>query len=119
MKKVLLLIVSIAIVALVGGAFVTCPDKKAHQKALTESVGQYAQDKVDSKGGVLGKVAKAVAGNKAVELAISQFLTVEDHGVFSIGKIKKGEDSQIVSFGIFGKVYAPSTAQIDAALKKK
>lgn len=119
MKKFLVFIVFIAVIALVAGAFVTCPDKKAHQKALTESVGQYASDKVDSKGGVWGKVAKAVAGNKAVELAISQFLSVEDYGVCSIGKIKKGEDSQIVSFGIFGHVIAPSTAQIDAALKKK
>ena len=121
MKKIIILVL---LVAAVIGAVVTCPDKKAHRKALTEAAGQYGEDKLaEATGGnkTLGSIAKVVrkAGDSVVGLAIGQMLDVENYYLFSIGKLNRGEESQVVSFGIFGHVFAPSTSMIDSALQEE
>ena len=121
MKKIIALIV---FVALIAGACFTCPDKKAHRKALTEAAGQYGEDKLgEATDGdkTLGSIAKALrkAGDPVVGLAIGKMLQVDNYYLFSIGKIKRGEDTQMVSFGIYGHVFTPTTSMIDNALQEE
>lgn len=124
MKNILLLIV---VVLACAGAAMTVPDEDAHRKALLEAANSYVNDKVDDAvgttgiGGTLGKGLKAVkqaVGAPAASLLLKQYLEVENYGLISIGKLKKGDEKTMVSVGIYGKVFTPNTEQIDEALKK-
>ena len=116
MKKIAALII---LVALVVVATVTCPDKKAHRKALTEAAGKYGEDKLQDKK-TLGSVLKAArtVGDPVVGLAIGKMLKVDNYLVCSVGKIKRHGDTQVVSFGMFGYVFTPTTSMIDHALQE-
>lgn len=117
---VLLLVVVVA-------AIVTCPTRDEHKAALEEKLETYAQEKVDQvkeKNGLLGtavQIAKDILKqnqvDKLLSLGIEQFLIVDDYYVFSVGRLAQGDHEAKVSFGVFGKVFTPSSEAIDKALK--
>ena len=122
MKKLLFLVL---LAALVVGAVVTCPDKKAHKEALADTFAEYASYKIDENkdnglSDVLNEGLKAlrkVGGDKVVEATLSQFLEVDNYYVLSIGRLKQGGEKKLISIGLFGHVFTPTSSMIDNALK--
>ncbi len=122
MKKLLFLVL---LAALVVGAVVTCPDKKAHKEALADTFAEYASYKIDENkdnglSDVLNEGLKAlrkVGGDKVVEATLSQFLEVDNYYVLSIGRLKQGSEKKLISIGLFGHVFTPTSSMIDNALK--
>lgn len=117
----------IVVILACAGAAMTCPDKEAHRKALLEQANSYVDEKVDEAvgtkgiGGAIGKGLKAVkqaVGSPAASLLINEKLEVDDYGIVSIGKLKKGGKKQMVSVGVYGHVFTPSNEMIDDALNK-
>lgn len=121
MKKLVLLVILVAVCA---GAYFTCPDKKAHKKALTEMAGQYVEDKVADATGdnkLLGSAIKGLrkaGGNAAISLAINTMLEVDNYYLFSVGKLVKNHETKYVSLGAFGYVATPTTSMIDWAMEE-
>ena len=122
MKKILFLVI---LAAAVVGAVVTCPDKKAHKEALADTFAEYASYKIDENkdnglSDVLNEGLKAlrkVGGDKVVEATLSQFLEVDNYYVLSIGRLKQGGEKKLISIGLFGHVFTPTSSMIDNALK--
>ncbi|MBR6988408.1 MAG: DUF4359 domain-containing protein [Bacteroidaceae bacterium] len=122
MKKILFLVILAAVVV---GAVVTCPDKKAHKEALADTFAEYASYKIDENkdnglSDVLNEGLKAlrkVGGDKVVEATLSQFLEVDNYYVLSIGRLKQGSEKKLISIGLFGHVFTPTSSMIDNALK--
>ena len=122
MKKILFLVILAAVVV---GAVVTCPDKKAHKEALADTFAEYASYKIDENkdnglSDVLNEGLKAlrkVGGDKVVEATLSQFLEVDNYYVLSIGRLKQGSEKKLISIGLFGHVFTPTSSMIDHALK--
>jgi uncharacterized protein YxeA len=122
MKKILFLVILAAVVV---GAVVTCPDKKAHKEALADTFAEYASYKIDENkdnglSDVLNEGLKAlrkVGGDKVVEATLSQFLEVDNYYVLSIGRLKQGGEKKLISIGLFGHVFTPTSSMIDHALK--
>lgn len=122
MKKILFLVILAAVVV---GAVVTCPDKKAHKEALADTFAEYASYKIDENkdnglSDVLNeglKVLRKAGGDKVVEATLSQFLEVDNYYVLSIGKLKQGDEKKLISIGLFGHVFTPTSSMIDHALK--
>ena len=122
MKKILFLVILAAVVV---GAVVTCPDKKAHKEALSDTFAEYASYKIDENkdnglSDVLNEGLKAlrkVGGDKVVEATLSQFLEVDNYYVLSIGRLKQGGEKKLISIGLFGHVFTPTSSMIDHALK--
>jgi len=124
MKKILFLII---LVAAVVGAVVTCPDKKAHKQALADTFAEYASYKIDENkdngfGDILNEglnVLRKAGADKVVEATLSQFLEVDNYYVCSIGSIKRDGEKQLISIGLFGHVFTPTSSMIDHALNKQ
>lgn len=122
MKKILFLVILAAVVV---GAVVTCPDKKAHKEALADTFAEYASYKIDENkdnglSDVLNeglKVLRKAGGDKVVEATLSQFLEVDNYYVLSIGRLKQGGEKKLISIGLFGHVFTPTSSMIDHALK--
>jgi len=122
MKKILFLVILAAVVV---GAVVTCPDKKAHKEALADTFAEYASYKIDENkdnglSDVLNEGLKAlrkVGGDKVVEATLSQFLEVDNYYVLSVGRLKQGGEKKLISIGLFGHVFTPTSSMIDHALK--
>lgn len=103
----------------------TCPDKKAHKEALADTFAEYASYKIDENkdnglSDVLNEGLKAlrkVGGDKVVEATLSQFLEVDNYYVLSIGRLKQGSEKKLISIGLFGHVFTPTSSMIDNALK--
>jgi len=122
MKKILFLVI---LAAAVVGAVVTCPDKKAHKEALADTFAEYASYKIDENkdnglSDVLNeglKVLRKAGGDKVVEATLSQFLEVDNYYVLSIGRLKQGGEKKLISIGLFGHVFTPTSSMIDNALK--
>jgi len=122
MKKILFLVILAAVVV---GAVVTCPDKKAHKEALADTFAEYASYKIDENkdnglSDVLNEGLKAlrkVGGDKVVEATLSQFLEVDNYYVLSVGRLKQGSEKKLISIGLFGHVFTPTSSMIDHALK--
>ena len=122
MKKLLVVIIILAVAILMTQ---TLPDKKAHKEALADTFAEYASYKIDENkdnglSDVLNEGLKAlrkVGGDKVVEATLSQFLEVDNYYVLSIGRLKQGGEKKLISIGLFGHVFTPTSSMIDNALK--
>jgi hypothetical protein len=105
MKKLLLFLA-----ILFGIAFFTSPSELEHKALLkaeyNKLIDQYTRSDKDSNfwekaGNVLGKFF----GRAIVEKGVDYFIEVEDYTFFSLGKVTLDNNTEIVSVGIFGKVF--------------
>lgn len=81
------------IAAIVITAIVTCPDENAHKQAVKEAIrNEYIKE---------GKPFGGIVGSLATATVISENCTVFSLGAISI----PGSEPQIVSVGVFGKVF--------------
>ena len=80
----------IAGIIIVAG--MTCPDEKAHKQAVKEAVRKECIREGLPFGGIIGSLA-------------TMTVTTTDCIVFSIGSTNSDGGSEIVSIGVFGKVF--------------
>lgn len=85
---------------------VTCPEREKHMEAiqnLTKSVINKASEDAGENDFMNNLAAYLVSGIS--KFFIEQKLYVEDHYIYSIGKIELQGKPEIVSIGIFGRVF--------------
>ena len=105
-KKRKWVIALICIIALLGIAIISCPDKQAHKEAITVMVNEVIAEnsKVDEEDAGLALLGKSLV-QELSGWVLEGGLTVKNHFVWSIGKFKTGSEEKMVSFGIFGHVF--------------
>lgn len=107
-RKVRRTIWIVAILALLVGMFMTCPDKAKHQEALSDTVhkalksgaaeGETGLDKA------MGQLGSIIAGSIS-DAYISGSLTVDNYYLFSVGKMPVDGEDTAVSLGILNHVF--------------
>ena len=81
------------IAGIVVAAIVTCPDEKAHKQAVKEAIRkECVENGLPIGGGVIGSL-------------FTTTVTSTNCIVFSLGKMSFDGQTEIVSVGIFGKVF--------------
>ena len=108
MKKILSLVIIIAVVLV---AVVTCPDKQAHQDAITAEMNGAIDSAIKDKTGLgdsdlgnsLSKITSKLT-SKILGAAFETAVTVDNYFVFSVGKIDLDDKPKTVSVGLFGHV---------------
>lgn len=96
----------------------TCPGKDSHAEKINEAFTEYMGSRsIDNNGEALSYGLALLLGN----YAINRITSVDNYGVFSLGRISFGGESRIVSFGILGHVFtfSLSTLKEDAPPEKE
>lgn len=112
--------IAAAIIAvLVVAMAVTCPDRKAHERAIAGVTKEWMGDKLDQWGadGVIGSMFRMLGG-MGTDYAIDQMLDVDDYFLYSVGYITMGEERSKASFGIMGHVFTFNKEHIDEAFNQ-
>ncbi|NLI37407.1 MAG: DUF4359 domain-containing protein [Bacteroidales bacterium] len=100
-KGVLILLV---VLVAVFGVIMTCPDKSAHQNAITDKVVNIIKnDSVASATGI-GTLGAGVI-TKFVDAAVANVVTVNNYYIFSLGTVHYGKDKVVVSIGLLHHVF--------------
>jgi len=96
----------------------TCPDKEDHRKAIYNVTKLWLDQKVDDKGlgGFMNDIIKMVSGRGA-DMAIDEYLDVDNYIVCSVGRIELIDKTQRVSFGILGHVFTFDKQDIEDAIQ--
>lgn len=109
-----LLILLIIIAAIVGVAVATCPDENAHKAALADVVSEAVNDEVNgtdstsSDDDMVDKMFRQISDSwtqKVVYTAIDNLISVDNHFVYSTGKVRFGGKEHTVSVGVFGHIF--------------
>ena len=117
MKKLFVSI--LVLLALGAAAALTCPDKEAHKKAISEVVKESVKDGLggDDAEDSLGLIEGiASIGSSLSEAFLESQLTVDNYLVYSVGSIRHGKESDTVSVGVFGHVFTVKKEQIKEKL---
>lgn len=113
MKK---LIITVIVLAILGGlAFATIPDRQAHKDAIMQVVNEKVTDFTGTSD--LGNLG-ATIGSKVIEYVLDNHLVVEDHLVYNLGYLKKGDEKERISVGVFGHVFTFSKEDLDKVLEE-
>ena len=113
------LIALLILCVLLGVLVVTVPNREAHRQAIVGSSREWVGDKVEERdmGDILGELVKWISG-KGADIAIDQLLQVDNHFIYSTGKLMLGEKPKTVSLGILGHVFTFGKDDIDQVLKE-
>ena len=117
MKKLLVLIL---IVALAIFMVLTCPDKKAHKKAMMKAVTEYIDEESDERGfgkNILTDIGKGVV-RSAASAAIDMKLKVDNYYLFNTTHINMNGEKKLLSVGLLGKVFTFDKEMLREALEK-
>lgn len=116
MKKGILAVV--ILLALLGIAVLTCPDKQAHKDAIMAVVNEKINERISSSEEEEGLATLAgTLGSGIVGLVLDNRLTVKNHFAFSTGDIRDLEgNEQRISVGVFGHVFTFSKEDLDKSL---
>lgn len=100
MKKLIGLAIFVGLIVFL---FSSCPDKKDHTEALSDSVTQIIGEQVP---GIDVSLLNSIPGMDGVMSFIGDNLVdVDNYFLFSLGKMDLGGKEQVVSFGICGHVF--------------
>ena len=100
MKKLIGLAIFVGLIVFL---FSSCPDKKDHTEALSDSVTQIIGEQVP---GLDVSLLNSIPGMDGVMSLIGDnFVDVDNYFLFSLGKMDLGGKEQVVSFGICGHVF--------------
>ena len=119
MKKVLALLVLVAVVCVV--AVLTCPDKQAHQDAIMSVVNSKINDELQTDDSDLQALSAWVGslGSTLASSIVDNSLTVKNHFLWSSGQLKDLEgNSSRVSIGVFGHVFTFDREDLDQAIEE-
>ena len=117
MKKLLVLIL---IVALAIFMVLTCPDKKAHKKAMMKAVTEYIDEESEERGfgkNILTDIGKGVV-RSAASAAIDMKLKVDNYYLFNTTHINMNGEKKLLSVGLLGKVITFDKEMLREALEK-
>lgn len=100
MKKLIGLAIFIGLIVLL---YSTCPEKKDHTEALSDSVSQIISEQVP---GVDVNTLSSIPGFDGVLQFVGEnMVDVDNYFLFSLGKMDLGGEQQVVSLGICGHVF--------------
>lgn len=100
MKKLIGLAIFIGLIVLL---YSTCPEKKDHTEALSDSVSQIISEQVP---GVDVNTLSSIPGFEGVLQFVGEnMVDVDNYFLFSLGKMDLGGEQQVVSLGICGHVF--------------
>lgn len=113
------LVALLIVLVVLGVLVVTVPDREAHRQAIVGSSREWINDKVEQRdmGDILGEVVKWVTG-KGADLTIDQLLQVDNHFVYSTGKLMVGDEPKTISLGILGHVFTFSKDDLERYLQQ-
>ena len=100
------LLALICVIAIVGIAIISCPDRQSHKEAITAMVNEVITESstIDEEDADLALLGMSLAQGVS-NWVLDGGLTVKNHFVCSIGKFNTGSEEKLVSFGIFGHVF--------------
>lgn len=108
MKKIITVLIVLLVIG--GIAVITCPDKQDHKDAIMAVVNETIGDELGASDqededflGILGGLASI--GTHVSGWYLDSNLTVKNYFVFSTGVLKYGQESEVVSVGVFGHVF--------------
>lgn len=102
----------------------TCPKEDKHYEAVTHEITEAVTDSasrpstgietIDMIGGMLGQeIARQFVG-----AMVTQFVTVDNYIIFSVGKIEYNGRSEVISLGIIGHVFTFKSTDLTKVLKR-
>ena len=115
------IIAAVAIVALLGIAVVSCPDKQDHKDAILAVINEKLNENIQkkSKDGDDGlAVLGASLGTSISGWILDSGLTVDNRFIYSVGRFNTGKEVRKVSVGVFGHVFTFSKEDLDKILKE-
>jgi hypothetical protein len=115
------IIAAAVVVALLGIAVVTCPDKQAHKDAILSVINEKLNENIqkNTKDGDEGlAVLGASLGTSISGWILDSGLTVDNRFIYSVGKFNTGKEIKKVSVGVFGHVFTFSKEDVDKILKE-
>lgn len=121
MKNFLTFILIIVFIS--GICVISCPDKEAHTEAIMENVNELIDEEITEE--ITGDEDKALAllassfVSGISNLLIESRLSVDNHFLFSIGKVTFDGESKIVSIGILNHVFTDINDNIKEKIKER
>lgn len=114
------LIIGLAvIVAILLALFLTCPDRTSHEDMVKDSMKETVNKAyTKSDGEDPFKAFGQVLATGIINTAVGQILTVDNYGIFSIGKIHFNGKTKVVSIGILGHVFTFDANDLERELNK-
>ena len=115
------IVAAVAILALLGIAVVTCPDKQAHKDAILAVINEKLNENIrkNAKDGDEGlSLLGATIGTSISGWVLDKGLTVDNRFVYSVGQFNSGKEIKKVSVGVFGHVFTFSKDDVDKILKE-
>ena len=103
MKKIVSIVAVVAVLVVMA---LTCPDEEAHQARVKREVKTAVSNEMEK---VLGKNISfyaSIATNLATNLAVDNMVRVSNYGLVSVGTLDWGDETHLVSVGVFGHVFS-------------
>jgi hypothetical protein len=105
-----LIIAVIIIIGLLVAMVLTCPKKEQHVNVLTEKLNYILSDTVDSEDDF--KILGAMLGSAIAKQVLNMYLNVDDHVLFSVGRLEYKGENNIMSIGAFGHIFTISNEEL-------
>lgn len=108
------LIFLIILLAIAGIALITCPREDAHKSALTNVVSSTVSEEMNGKDSTaseddaIDKAFRQISDSwskEVVKAAVDNLIHVDNHLVYSVGKVRFAGKEHTVSVGAFGHVF--------------
>ena len=121
-----LLGILIALIALVAVLIITCPKPEQHKDALSGVITKTVNDAVNDSTNTTGdefidnafrSISNAFAG-KVIKTAVDNLVTVDNHIIYSTGKVNYGGKDHIVSLGLLGHIFTVDVDDLQEAAKQ-
>ena len=105
-----LIIAILVIIGLLVAMVLTCPKKEQHVNVLTEKFSYLLADSAgaDKDANILG----AMIGGAIAKQVINAYLIVEDHVLFSVGRLEYKGENNLLSVGAFGHIFTISNKEL-------
>lgn len=103
----------IALIALVSVMIITCPKTEQHKEVLSTVITNTLNNEINENENLTGNtlidnsfktISNAFAG-KVIKAVIDNLIVVDNHIVYSLGKIHYEGKDHIVSIGVFGHIF--------------
>lgn len=103
----------IALIALVSVMIITCPKTEQHKEVLSTVITNTLNNEINENENLTGNtlidnsfktISNAFAG-KVIKAVIDNLIVVDNHVVYSLGKIHYEGKDHIVSIGVFGHIF--------------
>ncbi len=120
MRLLIYFILFVAVVSVI--CIATKPEKEIHVQKLSSVVAEAIASEAEEYGIPTDEI-NTPAGNEYISSTIGKMLTVEDYGLFTLGKVRFGNKEYTVSVGVFGTVLTFSSEmladKLDAIIEKQ